>query len=152
MVLDAKIPSGPLTEKWDKHRFDLKLVNPANRRKFDVIIVGSGPMINAVQAGMNPLTTTPRDIRQLVRNLNRMRRNDRLYALLMAPERSFVMQGDEYPSPPPSLLQTFMADPAASSSVVFSGNSVIGDFETPSCPFSIRGQKTLVLRVMATGS
>ena len=42
MKLDARIPSGPLAEKWDKHRFDLKLVNPANKRKFDVIIVGTG--------------------------------------------------------------------------------------------------------------
>jgi succinate dehydrogenase / fumarate reductase flavoprotein subunit len=42
MVLDAKIPSGPLAQKWEKHRFDLKLVNPANKRKFDVIVVGSG--------------------------------------------------------------------------------------------------------------
>jgi succinate dehydrogenase / fumarate reductase, flavoprotein subunit len=42
MLLDAKIPSGPLAQKWDKHRFDLKLVSPANKRKFDVIVVGSG--------------------------------------------------------------------------------------------------------------
>ncbi|MGN6384785.1 MAG: fumarate reductase/succinate dehydrogenase flavoprotein subunit [Verrucomicrobiota bacterium] len=42
MVLDAKIPSGPLEKKWDKARFDLKLVNPANKRKFHVIVVGSG--------------------------------------------------------------------------------------------------------------
>src|SRR5205823_3529956 len=35
-------PSGPLTQKWDKHRFEMKLVNPANKRKFDVIVVGSG--------------------------------------------------------------------------------------------------------------
>ncbi len=42
MKLDAKIPSGPLAEKWDKHRFDVKLVNPANRRKYRVIVVGSG--------------------------------------------------------------------------------------------------------------
>jgi len=42
MKLDAKIPSGPLSEKWDKHRFDLKLVNPANKRKYKVLVVGSG--------------------------------------------------------------------------------------------------------------
>jgi succinate dehydrogenase / fumarate reductase flavoprotein subunit len=42
MNLDAKIPSGPIAQKWDKHKFDLKLVNPANKRKFDVIVVGSG--------------------------------------------------------------------------------------------------------------
>ena len=42
MTLDAKIPSGPLAQKWDKHRFDLKLVNPSNKRKFEVLVVGSG--------------------------------------------------------------------------------------------------------------
>jgi succinate dehydrogenase / fumarate reductase, flavoprotein subunit len=42
MLLDAKIPAGPLAEKWDKHRFDLKLVNPANKRKFEIIVVGAG--------------------------------------------------------------------------------------------------------------
>src|SRR5215467_2123478 len=42
MQLDAKSPAGPLTEKWDKHRFDIKLVNPANKRKFEVLVVGSG--------------------------------------------------------------------------------------------------------------
>jgi succinate dehydrogenase / fumarate reductase flavoprotein subunit len=41
-TFDARIPSGPLADKWDKHRFDLKLVNPANKRRFDVIVVGSG--------------------------------------------------------------------------------------------------------------
>lgn len=41
-VLDAKIPEGPLAEKWSKHKFGLKLVNPANKRKYDVIVVGSG--------------------------------------------------------------------------------------------------------------
>ena len=40
--LDAKIPSGPMPEKWDGYRFHAKLVNPANRRKFTVIIVGTG--------------------------------------------------------------------------------------------------------------
>ncbi len=42
MELNANIPSGPLAEKWDNHRFACKLVNPANRRKFKVIVVGTG--------------------------------------------------------------------------------------------------------------
>ncbi len=42
MQLDAKIPAGPIQEKWDRHRFELKLVNPANKRKYRVIMVGSG--------------------------------------------------------------------------------------------------------------
>ncbi|HNB71072.1 MAG TPA: fumarate reductase/succinate dehydrogenase flavoprotein subunit [Acidobacteriota bacterium] len=42
MKLDSKIPSGPIEQKWDKHRFDMKLVNPANKRKFTLIVVGTG--------------------------------------------------------------------------------------------------------------
>jgi succinate dehydrogenase / fumarate reductase, flavoprotein subunit len=40
--LNSKIPSGPLEQKWDKHRFEMKLVNPANKRKHSVIVVGAG--------------------------------------------------------------------------------------------------------------
>jgi succinate dehydrogenase / fumarate reductase flavoprotein subunit len=42
MTLDGKIPGGPLTQKWDRHRFELKLVNPANKRKYEIIVVGTG--------------------------------------------------------------------------------------------------------------
>ena len=42
MKLDAHIPAGPIEKKWDAHKFSLKLVNPSNRRKYDVIVVGSG--------------------------------------------------------------------------------------------------------------
>jgi len=42
MELDARIPSGPIAQQWDKARFDLKLVNPANKRKFEILVVGTG--------------------------------------------------------------------------------------------------------------
>ena len=42
MKLDAGIPAGPLHDKWDRHRFEMKLVNPSNKRKYHVIVVGSG--------------------------------------------------------------------------------------------------------------
>ena len=42
MTLDSKIPDGPLSEKWSRHKFNLKLVNPANKRKYEVIVVGTG--------------------------------------------------------------------------------------------------------------
>jgi succinate dehydrogenase / fumarate reductase flavoprotein subunit len=42
MILHSRTPGGPLAEKWDRHRFESKLVNPANRRKYTVIIVGTG--------------------------------------------------------------------------------------------------------------
>jgi len=40
--LDSKIPSGPLADKWRKHKAEIKLVNPANKRKYEVIVVGAG--------------------------------------------------------------------------------------------------------------
>jgi succinate dehydrogenase / fumarate reductase flavoprotein subunit len=42
ITLDSRIPSGPLEQKWENHKFESKLINPANRRKFEIIIVGTG--------------------------------------------------------------------------------------------------------------
>ena len=42
MELRSRVPDGPIEQKWDKARFDLKLVNPSNKRKYEIIIVGSG--------------------------------------------------------------------------------------------------------------
>ncbi len=42
MILDGKAPTGPIQQSWDKYRFDLKLVNPANKRKYKVLVVGTG--------------------------------------------------------------------------------------------------------------
>ena len=42
MKLESKVPAGALGEKWEKHKFNMKLVNPANKRKYDVIVVGTG--------------------------------------------------------------------------------------------------------------
>lgn len=54
-TLDAKIPDGPIEQKWDKHRFDMKLVNPANKRKYTVIVVGSGLAGGSAAASMAEL-------------------------------------------------------------------------------------------------
>jgi succinate dehydrogenase / fumarate reductase, flavoprotein subunit len=42
VALDAKVPAGPIAEKWDRHKFEMKLVNPANKRKHTIIVVGTG--------------------------------------------------------------------------------------------------------------
>ena len=55
MLLNANVPSGPIAEKWSKHRFDMKLVNPANKRKYNVIVVGSGLAGGAAAASMAEL-------------------------------------------------------------------------------------------------
>jgi succinate dehydrogenase / fumarate reductase, flavoprotein subunit len=53
--LKSRIPAGPLPEKWDRHRFEMKLVNPANKRKHTVIVVGSGLAGGAAAATLSEL-------------------------------------------------------------------------------------------------
>lgn len=55
MILDGKCPTGPIQQTWDKHRFDLKLVNPANKRKYNVIVVGTGLAGGAAAASLGEL-------------------------------------------------------------------------------------------------
>ncbi|MEI6085260.1 MAG: fumarate reductase/succinate dehydrogenase flavoprotein subunit [Verrucomicrobiota bacterium] len=55
MNLDARIPAGPLAQKWDKHKSSIKLVNPANKRKYDIIVVGTGLAGGAAAATLGEL-------------------------------------------------------------------------------------------------
>ena len=55
MILDGKSPTGPIQQSWDKYRFDLKLVNPANKRKYTVIMVGTGLAGGAAAASLGEL-------------------------------------------------------------------------------------------------
>jgi len=55
VILDGKCPTGPIQQSWDKHCFDLKLVNPANKRKYNVIVVGTGLAGGAAAASLGEL-------------------------------------------------------------------------------------------------
>jgi len=55
VILDGKCPTGPIETSWDKHRFDLKLVNPANKRKYNIIMVGTGLAGGAAAASLGEL-------------------------------------------------------------------------------------------------
>ncbi len=53
--LDSKAPDGPVESRWDRHQFDLKLINPANRRRFNIIVVGSGLAGGAAAASLGEM-------------------------------------------------------------------------------------------------
>lgn len=55
MKLDSKIPGGPIQSKWERHKFDIKLVNPSNKRKFTVIVVGTGLAGGSAAASLGEL-------------------------------------------------------------------------------------------------
>ena len=58
MALDSKIPDGPLADKWTNHKNNINLVNPANKRHIDVIIVGTGLLVDLQQQPWLNLDTT----------------------------------------------------------------------------------------------
>ena len=55
MILDGKCPKGPIQTSWDRHRFDMKLVNPANKRKYKILVVGTGLAGGAAAASLGEL-------------------------------------------------------------------------------------------------
>jgi succinate dehydrogenase / fumarate reductase, flavoprotein subunit len=55
MTLDAKVPGGPIADKWDRHKFDMKLVNPANKRKYTIIVAGTGLAGGSAAASLGEL-------------------------------------------------------------------------------------------------
>src|SRR6058998_2844687 len=55
MELRSRIPSGPIERKWEKHRFEMKLVNPANKRRYTVIVVGTGLAGGSASATLSEL-------------------------------------------------------------------------------------------------
>ncbi len=55
MELKSNLPAGPIEQAWDKHKFELKLINPANKRKYDLIVVGSGLAGGAAAASLGEL-------------------------------------------------------------------------------------------------
>ena len=59
MELNARIPEGPVQEQWDSHRFNMRLVNPANKRRFNVIVVGNPCNTNALIAQHNAKDVAP---------------------------------------------------------------------------------------------
>ncbi|HEY4978175.1 MAG TPA: hypothetical protein VII25_03335, partial [Candidatus Acidoferrum sp.] len=55
MELKSNAPTGPIEQSWDKHKFELKLINPANKRKYNIIVVGSGLAGGAASASLGEL-------------------------------------------------------------------------------------------------
>jgi succinate dehydrogenase / fumarate reductase flavoprotein subunit len=55
VILDGKCPTGPIEKSWDKHRFDMKLVNPSNKRKYKILVVGTGLAGGAAAASLGEL-------------------------------------------------------------------------------------------------
>jgi hypothetical protein len=109
------------------------------------IIVGDGPSIQATE----PRTGfTPKSLGQLVRELNRIRKSDRLYVKLARAETGAVINNEELPNLPPSVLATLGSDRTAGG-YVLTNSTTLFEKELPPAEFVISGQRTLTVKVIA---
>jgi len=108
------------------------------------IIVGDGPSVQATE----PRTGfTPKSLGQLVRELNRIRKADRLYVRLARTESGAVINNEELPSLPPSVLATLGSDRTAGGYVLTRSTTLL-EKELPPADFVISGQRTLTVNVV----
>jgi hypothetical protein len=111
------------------------------------ITVADGASLDRIEAAMSGRPALPKDPQQLVRAINRSRRNNRLYVRLARPETGFALQGDTFPSPPPSLVSTFSTNSSLSFNVSRTMLSTVGDYELAPVPGVVSGFKSLLLTV-----
>ncbi|MBI4463107.1 MAG: hypothetical protein HY647_00235 [Acidobacteria bacterium] len=111
------------------------------------ITVADGALMDRMQAGPMGRLLLPKDPEQLVRAINKSRRNNRLYVRLFRWERGFVLQGDIFPSPPPSVVRTLSADPSLSTGISPTFLSSVGDYELETLPAVVTGSKSITITV-----
>lgn len=108
------------------------------------IIIGDGPSVQATEARTG---FTPKSLNQLVREINRLRKGDRLYVRLARSESGAVINNEELPSLPPSVLATLGSDRTAGGYTLTRSATVL-EKELPPATFVISGQRTLTVNVV----
>lgn len=111
------------------------------------ITVADGTMMDRIEAGRAGGPSLPKDAQQLVRAINKLRRNNRLYVRLSRWEPGFMIQGESFPSPPPSILRTFSADAALNTNVSPTFLSALADYEMDPLSSMVTGFKTITVTV-----
>ena len=111
------------------------------------IAIADGGTLDRMDALMSGRATLPKDPQQLVRAINKSRRNNRLYVRLARPGTGFALQGDTFPSPPPSVVSTFSTDPSLSINLSRTMLSTVADYELGAVPGVVAGFKSLTLMV-----
>ena len=111
------------------------------------ILVADGTTIDRAEASRAGRRVLPKDPRQLVRAINKLRRNNRLYARLSRLQPGFVIQGENFPSPPPSVARIFSSDPSLTAEISPTFLSTVADYELDPLPSVVSGVKTITVMV-----
>jgi hypothetical protein len=110
------------------------------------LLVGDGTTITASELKRGS-TGAPKDLEAAIRELNKLRQNDRLYIKLVSGESGVVIGGEELPSLPPSMRATLGADRMSSRTVSSTPGSTVREYALPPSKFVIQGQRSLTLNV-----
>jgi len=110
------------------------------------LVVGDGLSVTGSDIRRVP-TAPPRDTAQIVRDLNGLRRMDRLYVRILSSEPGVMIGGEELPSLPPSMLAMIESDRSTSSHIAATRSSPVGEFEIGPSDYVIQGQQSLDLTV-----
>jgi hypothetical protein len=124
LEIPANLPPGPLT-----------------------ILIADGQTIDRAELNRAGRPVLPKNPQQLVRAINKLRRNNRLYVRISRFEAGFTIQGESFPSPPPSVARTFSSDPSLSPNVSPTFSSTVGEYELDPLPSLVSGVRTVTVTV-----
>jgi len=113
-----------------------------------LVTVADGSTLTAAENRSLRQSFTPRNLDQLIRAINNLRKNDRVYVRLQRPEPSVVIRGEEFSSLPPSFSNVITSDRSSSSSLSTMRSSNLFEYELPSTPYVISGQRSLSIEVV----
>ena len=111
------------------------------------LLVGDGVTMTTSDLRRVP-QSAPRDIQQILRELNKLRKTDRLYVRVMSAVPGVVIAGEELPSLPPSMIAMIQTGRSSDRNTSGTRNSVVGEFELPPSDYVIQGQRSLNLTVI----
>lgn len=111
------------------------------------ITVADGNSLNLAEVRELPGGFTPKTPAQLIRAINNLRKNNRLYVRLSRPQTAFLLHGTQFPSPPPSLARAMANEPSVSTNIATSRISTLTETELEPLPSAVVGQKTITVTV-----
>jgi len=110
------------------------------------LLVGDGTTVTGIDIRRGP-SGVPAGIKQVINELNKLRKNDRLYIKVVSSEPGVVIGGEEFPSLPPSMAALINSDRSSSRSVSGLSSSTVREYELPQSKYVIQGQRALTLTV-----
>ena len=114
------------------------------------LLVGDGTTVTGIDIRRGP-AGVPAGLKQVISELNKLRKNDRLYIKVVSSEPGLVIGGEEFPSLPPGMAAVMNTDRSSSRSISGMASSTIREYELPQSKYVIQGQRSLNLTVKPQG-